>query len=100
MGFYKQLTIAAIAAAQAHAATPNFEPLSWLKSSNQSPVENQLLESFRYWNCYSCTMAFDGLDWFLNSTLFKNAFKAFATKTCLMTGAVPGGEEICPDMSN
>ena len=61
--------------------------------------DNGLFGGIKLWNCGTCTMAFNGLDRFLDSDTFKNPVKKAAIGIC---GLVPiiKDEEVCPDAVN
>ena len=58
-----------------------------------------LFGGIKLWNCGTCTMAFDGLDRFMESDTFKNPIKKAAIGICGLAPIIKD-PEICPDAVN
>lgn len=57
---------------------------------------SELLGGIHYWNCFTCGLAFDGVNKILRLGGLDRALHSFATNVCEFKDIVPMADEICP----
>ena len=93
---YSAFALALLAAgATAQHYDPMFDPHTYNPETDDTG-ENSILAGFKAWNCATCTLAFGGLDKFIQSDTFGTGMIKLATWICEVSGQVKNSSEICP----